>query len=187
MNEFLTHIKRLVELNDNEISELRKILEIKPYGKGDIILNTNKVNRNLYFIDKGLVKVSFFSEHKEFVMKFFYENEFCAVLDSLTTEQPSNYRITALTNANLIEIDFRKLKNLATKHAVFGRIISGIPSMASQKMMNRIRELLETDAKERYLNFLNTNGHLMKFISLKDLSAYLGISQVTLSRIRAEI
>ncbi|WP_299220160.1 Crp/Fnr family transcriptional regulator [uncultured Aquimarina sp.] len=187
MKEFLTHIKRLTQLNEIEVSELTKILEINTYSKGDIILNTNKINRKLYFIDKGLVKVSFFTEDKEFVMKFFYENEFCAVLDSLTTGKPSNYRITALTSVNLIEIDFERLKKLVSKHPPFGKIISGIPSMASQKMMSRIRELLETDAKERYLNFLNTNGHLMKFISLKDLSAYLGITQVTLSRIRAEI
>ena len=187
MKEFLKQIKGLTQLNESEISELTKIAEIITYCKGDIILNTNKISRKLYFIDKGLVKVSFFTEDKEFVMKFFYENEFCAVLDSLTTEKPSNYRITALTNVNLIEIDFKKLKNLASKHPSFGKIISEIPSMASRKMMNRIRELLETDAKERYLNFINNNGHLMKFISLKDLSAYLGISQVTLSRIRAEI
>nr|WP_298997109.1 Crp/Fnr family transcriptional regulator [uncultured Allomuricauda sp.] len=187
MTEFLKHIKSFAKLNDHELSELSNITEVNSYEKGDIILNTHKIRRKLYFINKGLVKVSFFAEDKEFVMKFFYENEFCAVLDSLLTKKPSNYRITALTKANLIEIDFNELKILASKYPSMEKIISGIPSMASQKMMNRIRELLETDAKERYLNFLNSNGHLMKFVSLKDLSAYLGISQVTLSRIRAEI
>lgn len=53
--------------------------------------------------------------------------------------------------------------------------------------MSRIRELLETDARQRYLNFLEENSHLMQDISLKDLAAYLGVTQVSLSRIRASV
>ena len=119
-------------------------------------------------------------------MKFFFKHEFCAVLDSLTTNQPSNYTITALTDVNLTEINFAEFNKLATQYHSFEKIISKISSIAINKMMNRIRELLESDAQERYLNFLENNSDLMHFLSLKDLPAYLGISQVSLSRIRTK-
>lgn len=187
MKELLKQINRLTNLNDDEISALTNITKSKFYKKGETILKANHINKKLYFINDGLIKVSFFKEDKEFVMKFFYTNEFCAVLDSLTTNKPSNYSIKALTDVSLLEMDFSQLKKLAAKQQPFEKIISEISSRATRMMMSRIRELLETDGKERYLNFLEHNSHLMKIVSLKDLSAYLGISQVSLSRIRAKI
>ena len=187
MEDVITQIKKLTTLNNQETSDLTNIMKTKSYKKGAKILSINQVNRNLYFINDGLLKVSFFNEDKEFVMKFFYKNEFCAVLDSLTTNQPSNYSIIALSDVQLTEINFASLNKLAAKHHCFEKLISVISAMATRKMMSRIRELLETDGKERYLNFLENNGHLMNLVSLKDLAGYLGISQVSLSRIRAKI
>jgi len=187
MEDFLMQINRLVTLSNEETIGLNSIVKAKSYKKGDTVLKINRVNKKLYFINDGLVKVSFFNESKEFVMKFFYKHEFCAVLDSLTTNQPSNYTIIALTDVSLLEIDFEELNKLATQYHSFEKIISTISSIAINKMMSRVRELLETDARERYLNFLENNSHLMYLVSLKDLSAYLGISQVSLSRIRAKV
>lgn len=187
MKDFLKQINKLSVLNDNEISNLTNISKPKFYKKGENILKITQTNKKLYFIKSGLVKVSFFNDDKEFVMKFFSKKEFCAVLDSLTTSKPSHYTIIALEDVVLIEIDFLELRKLAAKNHSFEKIISDISSLAVNKMMSRIRELLETEAKERYLNFIENNNHLMNRISLKDLSAYLGISQVSLSRIRASL
>jgi hypothetical protein len=58
--------------------------------------------------------------------------------------------------------------------------------MAIFQMMNRVKEMLEEDGLKRYDNFLKTNNYLMQRISLGDLANYLGITQVSLSRIRAK-
>jgi hypothetical protein len=51
--------------------------------------------------------------------------------------------------------------------------------------MDRISEMLEENAKERYTNFINKYPDLLQRISLGDLANYIGITQVSLSRIRA--
>jgi hypothetical protein len=52
-------------------------------------------------------------------------------------------------------------------------------------MMHRISEMLEENPARRYHNFVARNPELLQRISLGDLANYLGISQVSLSRIRA--
>jgi len=52
-------------------------------------------------------------------------------------------------------------------------------------MMERVSEMLEENAGERYAHFLALNSRLVNRISLGDLASYLGITQVSLSRIRA--
>ncbi|MEF9476504.1 hypothetical protein OWR28_00925 [Chryseobacterium sp. 1B4] len=53
-------------------------------------------------------------------------------------------------------------------------------------MMGRISEMLEDDGKKRYHNFLKQRPDLIRRISLGDLADYIGITQVSLSRIRAQ-
>jgi hypothetical protein len=53
-------------------------------------------------------------------------------------------------------------------------------------MMKRISEMLEENATERYLHFVKENPDTLQRISLGDLASYLGITQVSLSRIRAK-
>ena len=58
-------------------------------------------------------------------------------------------------------------------------------SIATINMMKRISEMLEENATKRYNHFLKDNSQLLQRISLGDLANYLGITQVSLSRIRA--
>ena len=53
-------------------------------------------------------------------------------------------------------------------------------------MMGRISEMLEENATERYNHFVTHNSDLLPRISLGELAGYLGITQVSLSRIRAQ-
>ncbi|MFC1225777.1 hypothetical protein ACFE6N_18385 [Pedobacter sp. BG31] len=52
-------------------------------------------------------------------------------------------------------------------------------------MMERIGGTLEEKAQIAYHKFLQAHGPLLQRISLADLASYLGITQVSLSRIRA--
>ncbi|WP_298513451.1 Crp/Fnr family transcriptional regulator [uncultured Kordia sp.] len=186
MEDFLKHLNKLSTLNKEEIVLLTNIVEEKKYLRGEEVLKMHQINKKLYFVNDGLVKISFFNEDKEFVMNFFDKHHFCAVLDSLLTKQPSQYKIIAIQNTSLIEIDYYQLEKLAAEHLSFEKITSSLLSIATGKMMSRVRELLESDASERYSNFLKNKSHLINQVSLKDLSAYFGISQVSLSRIRAK-
>ena len=53
-------------------------------------------------------------------------------------------------------------------------------------MMKRISEMLEENGTEHYIKFVEENNQLLQRISLGDLASYLGITQVSLSRIRAK-
>ena len=58
--------------------------------------------------------------------------------------------------------------------------------MAAVINLKRIKEMFDADATELYKSFVKENKHLLQRISLGDTASYLGISQVSLSRIRAK-
>lgn len=184
MNKLLEFINSKISLNEESQNKLLSSTNEKFYKKGEWLLPFYSYCRHYYFITKGLVKLSFDTDDGEFVMRFFEENILFTELESLTTNKLSKYQIIALEDVNCIRLPKTAFKQLYDEYPKFSAFHGKLLTMAHINMLNRISEMLESDAKARYLNFVKQNGHLMNRISLGELSKYLGINQVTLSRIR---
>jgi CRP-like cAMP-binding protein len=119
-------------------------------------------------------------------MRFFPEDTMVTVLDSFLTQSPSTYSMIALEPSSFTVLSKEDLDNLTARYHPFETFFRKLTSFACLNMMGRISEMLEEDAEEGYNNFISNNGSLFQRISLGDLASYLGITQVTLSRIRAK-
>ena len=150
------------------------------------MLSRGSVCEHLFFIDQGLAKTYFNTGDKEFIMRFFCENEMFTVLDSYVTRQPSAYYIKALEPTEISYVEQKEMEKLCLKHHSIETFFRKLVSMAVVNMMKRISEMLEENASTRYAHFIKDNGHLLQRISLGDLASYLGITQVSLSRIRSQ-
>jgi len=51
--------------------------------------------------------------------------------------------------------------------------------------IERLKIMLHANATERYKDFISEYGHLQQRISLGDTASFLGITQVSLSRLRS--
>ena len=108
------------------------------------------------------------------------------VLDSYVSQSPSTFMVVTLEDSDIVYIHHDEMEKLCRKHRCIEHLFRNLVSFAALNMMKRINEMLEDDASKRYLNFRNDNYDLMQRISLGDLASYLGITQVSLSRIRAK-
>lgn len=186
MIEFINYCNDLSKLDAEATAALIPCLKKKTVSKGEDVVSPGQVCRNLYFIDSGLVKICFDHDGKEFIMRFFPENTMMTILDSFLTQSPSTYRMVALETSSFTLLPKDDLDRTMSKHHSVETFFRKLVSLASLNMMGRISEMLEENAEEGYHNFVNSNGAIFQRISLGDLASYLGITQVTLSRIRAK-
>jgi len=186
MADFIQFFNRASPLTDLAAEDLTDKLQTKTYKKETLLHKSGDTCRKLYFIDEGLTKTFFVKGEKEFIMRFFAEQSLFTVMDSFVTEKPSNFAVMALEPTAVTYILKSDLEALANKHHCietgFRKVISGAPVA----MMKRVSEMLEENASERYKHFMEEQGKLLQRISLGDLASYLGITQVSLSRIRAK-
>ena len=185
MKQLLSFIHALHPLEENALENLSSIVASKSVAKGAVIYSSNLYCRELFFIETGLVKMQFNSEGNEFIMRFFEENLLCTDLESFNTKNQSKYEIVAIENTELLTIPFDKFEALCAEHHSLETFYRKLMTTANLNMMARIKEMLEEDARKRYENFIQKNPDLIQRISLGDLSKYLGITQVSLSRIRS--
>ncbi|WP_425391851.1 Crp/Fnr family transcriptional regulator [Ekhidna sp.] len=185
MNQLLTFINQHSTLTDTLTTELNEIMDEVSVSAGTEISSQNTYCRQLYFIKKGVVKFCFNSEGKEFIMRFFEEGVLFTDLLSWNKKECSEYRIVALENTEFFSLPFLQFEELCNRHHALETFYRKFITQASLNMMERIKEILEEDAQKRYSNFVEKHPGLLQRVSLGDISKYLGITQVTLSRIRA--
>jgi len=182
---FIDFVNSLNNLGIEVATVLAQQLETVSFKKGEAILEQGSVCRYVYFINNGLVKTGFESKDRTFIMRFFAEGAMFTVLDSYLSRQAAAYQIQALENTVVTRIPRKALDDLRTRFHSMETFFSKLLAMASVNMMSRIGEILEEQASVRYGNFIKENPDLAQRISLGDLAGYLGITQVSLSRIRA--
>ncbi len=185
MTDFVSAFNHLSVLSQEATDDISECLFTKSYEKGGLLLKAGEICKKLYFIDEGLTKTCFAKDDKEFIMRFFPENSLFTVVNSFEMQAPSTYDITALEKTSVTYILKSDLNILCKKHHSIETAFRKLLSIATINMMKRISEMLEDSATERYNHFLKDSGHLLQRISLGDLASYLGITQVSLSRIRA--
>ncbi len=186
MNSITTFIQANVPITAESIDKLSSCCSDRVCEKGETLINTGSYCNHLFFINQGVVKLSFEADDGEFIMRFFQENILFTELESLTTGKPSKYQIVALEDLNYSVIPYPDFEQLCREDSNIALFYRTFLTRAHINMMNRISEMLESDAKTRYNNFIQLNGELINRIKLGDLSRYLGINQVTLSRIRRQ-
>jgi CRP-like cAMP-binding protein len=186
MQEFTTFLNEFSKLTVDAVNDLDCCIFNESFLQGDTLAQKDKVCGKLFYIKSGLVKLSFDGDYKEFIMRFFTENSLLTVLDSFLNQTPSSYRIVAIEPTETNSITFSKIEKVCIKHHCVEAAFRKFIARASTNMMNRISEMLEEDGTKRYNNFVKQNPLLMQRISLGDLASYLGITQVSVSRIRSK-
>jgi CRP-like cAMP-binding protein len=186
MADFLQFCKQFSQLDKEATDELFENLKIKAVQKGEYLLKTGEVCRHLIFVNEGLVKLFFIKDGKEFINVFGIENRLFTAFESYLTQTPSNFMLIALEQTTVTLISYHEMEKLCKKHHCVETFFRKLVSIAATKMTRRISEMLEENATKRYNQFVKENRAILQRISLKDLASYLGITQQSLSRIRAQ-
>jgi len=85
-----------------------------------------------------------------------------------------------------VAINSAQLFQLYDNHPDIERLFRKIFENAYVVTVNRIESLQFHSAEERYNNLLHLSKNIIKRVPLKYIASYLGITQVSLSRIRAK-
>jgi CRP-like cAMP-binding protein len=173
-------------LTEGEMAELSKISAIKDVPKGQLVLQPNCTSQWLYLVIAGALKQYYLKEEKEIVFRLILENEFCCSAYGLITAKPAFEYIQAVENTKLLQIDYPKLSALYQRSISLANLGRTITETYFVKEQERVLGLLFKSPRERYCELQATQPALLLRFPLGAIASYLGMTQETLSRLRAE-
>ena len=155
--------------------------------KGYVLVPVGGICRNVHYMEKGLTRTFYLKDGKEVTERFCAENSFTCSMTGHLTNTPDGRQIELLEPSVIWSMPYEKLEQLYDDHHEIERLGRHIITADLISMQSRLSDLQFRTAEERYINLLKSNPSLLQRVSLGIISSYLGITQETLSRIRAKV
>ena len=175
MNQAQELIENIIQnkLWDSEI-ELQRNEYLKVKGS---------IDTNIYFVESGSLRIYIVEEFEEHTIRFGYQNNFVATLDSFITGQPSDYYIQALKKTQVKVINKSTFQDLL-KQEKFQNVWSELLEQLVLRQLERERDILISSPVERYKRVVDRSPQLFQEIPNKYIADYLRMTPETLSRIK---
>ncbi|MCX2480594.1 Crp/Fnr family transcriptional regulator [Pedobacter sp. MC2016-15] len=181
--EIVQHIAAVPEAS---FKALEKFTTQVTLPKGHLLFKAGQINNNIYMISSGISRAYVDLESTELTFAFWGPGKVLLSIQSYVAGTAGYETIELLEDCVLYQFKKADLEELYAKDihlANWGR------KLADQSFVDTERQLIAKQFKttaERYDDFQRDYPELMNRVKLKHIASYLGMTQVTLSRIRAK-
>ncbi len=181
-------VNQWATLDNRQWQRLAKIFTARMIKKGDFLLLPGSMNHELVFVSRGLLRFFYNSgDGSESNKAFIAENSFAGPLAASTLSLPVIYGIQALEDTELLVANYEEFTTLFDIHPVYDRIGRKLAEQLLIHKEIRARSLLIKNATDRYLEFVERFPNLLQRIPQYHIASYLGITEVSLSRLRKQL
>ena len=125
-------------------------------------------------------------EKKEITNWFIKENMMFAATYSILTGNSNYSTYEALEETYVLKIKYDVLESFYTKYHTLEHLGRKIIEAYYGAFMKKTYDVLFLSAEERYQLFVKDHGDLLNRVPLRFVASFLGITQETLSRLRAK-
>ncbi|MFP3590590.1 Crp/Fnr family transcriptional regulator [Chryseobacterium sp. SIMBA_038] len=184
IDEILDNIYPLPE--SSKLSLKKYITEIS-HPKNFCLMEAEKIVPYIYFIKKGIVRAYASTAENDITFWFGSEGQTVISMRSYVEDKPGYESIELLEDCELYKLETESLRKLFSEDihiANWGRKFAERELIKTEELI--ISRQFKT-ALERYKDLMRDKSDLLKRVQLGHIASYLGITQVSLSRIRAEI
>lgn len=175
-------------LKEEDINEIVRISGIQYVEAGSQIFSEGDFYWKVGPVVSGLIRVYSISEDgKDRTFHFFQQGMAFGCDRPIFMNEPSKIYAEAVEDSILIQIDFREFKKLASKNLNIARMYREVLEEGMATMLVRAEDFILYTPEQRYLNLLNQFPDLVDRVTLKNIATYLGITDVSLSRLRKRL
>ena len=182
------HVSHFVQLTDDEWEALVPHLTINTLPKHQYFIQQGSPATQIGFVLTGQFRQFYTRDGQERTTYFFVEDQLVGAYMSCVTGRPSPVTIQAMSDVTYLGFPYAVLQALFQQFAnwqLFGRLLAEYIMVALEE---RMASLLLLSPEERYLDLLEGDQRkLLQQIPQHYLANYLGITPVSLSRIRNRI
>lgn len=176
-----------ITLAPDEQEQVFTLLRQKTVAKRSILLRPGEIDRHIYFVDEGCLRM-FHTDNdgQEHNLCFYPENWWACDIVSFFKAKPATNTIQALEDSSLSYFSLPDLERLFTQVPKLERFFRILTQNGFDMFQRRVTSNLSKTAAQRYLEFRRHYPGLEQRISQKHIASYLGITAAFLSMMRKE-
>ncbi|GGH26619.1 cyclic nucleotide-binding protein [Dyadobacter endophyticus] len=183
--ELLGYFQQHLSLPAGLAQSIEPVFKHQDIKKGEIFLQPDNRSQKVCFIEKGLIRTYYLKDGKDITHLFFAENRFSVPLESIFYDRPSPYGWEALENSHIRIAQYKDLEPMFEKVPGFEKLIRLLLIDVIDVFSERLYAMQFQSAQDRYKALIEKHPDILLRAPLGHIASYLGITQQTLSVIRA--
>ncbi len=168
------------------LDELIEQFTFQKFDKKQLIIKEGETSDAVFFILEGLVRIYYVKEDKEITNWFIKENMLFASTYSILTGNQNYSNYEAIEDSLVLTIKYAVLESFYAKYHQLEYLGRKIVEKYYGTFMKKTYDVLFLSADERYHIFVKEHYDILNRVPLKYIASFLGITQETLSRLRAK-
>lgn len=184
---FIAHLQNIQEMSAESTEALHSLIKIHSYSNKTTLQEVESRCQTLYFIYNGEARIFYYKDEKDVTEYFALSNSFIIRAESLFTGNSTSKGIEIILPSVVISISSHPFFQLFEQHSDLEKLFNALIRNSYLETLHRLEQIQFHNARERYLCLLNSSAEIVQNIPLKYIASYLGISQVSLSRIRSDL
>jgi len=148
-----------------------------------VLLHEGQVAKKLFMVEKGCLRSWFNNNGKDVTFQFFFEGQTVSSIESFMTGNASLFTIESIEPCVVYSIskhDFETMKTLPLVKQYFDELIFQRLIFYQRLFLSRIID----NPEKRYKELLAHHPEIIQRVPQHYIASYLGITSVSLSRIR---
>jgi CRP-like cAMP-binding protein len=186
--DYRKQLSKVFPFDDDSLEELLDAVSFKEISTGTVLLSEGEIATKLLIVIKGCLRQYFIKEDgKEITFQFFVENQMVASFESATTGTPSRLYIEAIEDSIIGFIPMKALRGIVSQCS---STMAGFNKFLMRRLtyyMNRCSSYILDNPEKRYQKLVEESPDLVARLPKQYIASYLGITPVSLSRIRSRL
>ena len=184
MNIFLHSIPQIAENWD----KIKHLFKAETISAKTVLLRQGEVSTRIFFIVSGILRLYYVDKDgKDVSFQFFFENQLVSSFESFYLEKESKFYIESLEETKLLSISKTDFESLLKEIPQLQRFVTEFVCDRFFNYTNIFLSQIKSSPEERYLELIKDDPQILERVPHHYIASYLGITPVSLSRIRNRI
>lgn len=149
-----------------------------------ILLREGEIAQHVYFIQSGCLRMWVNHNGNEITTQFFFEGKAIASMESLLSGQPSDFTLESIEPSTVYVMHKEQFLQLIKEDQNFKDWFNSLLLDRFFYYSKHLLSYLKNKPQERYNELLKKHPEILLRIPQHYIASYLGITSVSLSRIR---
>lgn len=186
MIELIKVINSFQELDSETEKAIMKYFVVENFKKNEFIVEEGKICKKVYFIKSGAIRRFSHEEGTEVTKWIYTDNQFVTSLSSFFEQKPSFENFQACEETILYSLSYSD-ELILLEYPLFLKFHIRQLRLYLSKINEFHHVFRLMNAQEKYMYLLESFPQIILKAKLKHIASLIGVSQETLSRIRASI
>lgn len=179
------YLKKEIELPEETINRLDNLMKYEELPKGHQLFQEGSKSKKLIFVEKGILRLYYYKNDKDITHHFITENSIYTPIENVFLNEPYRYNVELIEDCVLRSVDFSTLEKHLDEDIYLQRFARLIAVSTIKMLADHLYSIQFQSAQERYNILMEKHSDILLRVPLGHIASYLGITQQTLSVIRA--